>query len=349
MKIEELIEKYESEELERNADKARKYAEVLAEAKKIFEEKARSNLGDLWNELLPKGTEFNTSDNSVEIRFSMDISYENYIGVVRQTFNTNRNTWASMTMSFGYWAGKHLEISFPILPDDIGKFFSRVKRTIAEKAAAEQFSKERDLSNLMDFSHLSEEGVAGRLEEALRRFPEHKNTFEEKAAAQRLIIEKEAEKKLREELAYELHMSEEEQLGLLVDFAWNGPFHIYRIDYGAHIDGDGTEVYTDHLFTLEPKPNASGYFRAFGDGQYLRLIKPQNILATEIITITKAGEAPNELRRFTELKSKVVDDVSILCFLPPLELFAFDYDQVRVVVESMQEKELSDAPQEDNS
>lgn len=351
MKIEEMIEGYEKAVAEQEATVKLEQEKTLTDAKTAFEESVRKVLADLWNELLPQGTEFSDKKNESSIKFYIRISFDKWQGCIRQDFNKNRKTWDDMYMDFGYWGGEAMSVELPADPAQLGRLFSKVKKAIVEKTKSDLVTRERDLEILLDFSHLNEYGVANRLEDALKRFPEHEEKFKANAEAQLKVIEQEAEKKIIEQLAYDLEQSERQQLGLLAEFAWRGPFIVYKIFYGAGLekDEDGENYYyTNHFYTLSETPDEKGYWTAFEDGNYKRRVKPENIISTDEVTI-QGNNVPNDLRRWITLESKVVKDCSIATFIPPIELFAFDYEALSVAVEAEQDAELANATQEDLS
>jgi hypothetical protein len=359
MKIEEMIEQYDKGNAERIEAEKKQLQELIADRRGIFERYAKLCLGDLWDQLSPKGTEVSLRNHNSGADFRIPVSWNNASGFISQGINFEDSKWSKIFLDFGQSTdGKHAiflkeeltGLGTPVF--HLGQLFSDLKKCVEYSEEQRLIRRERNIFQALDFAGYGEEGIAHKLKTSLEEYPELAEKIQANAAARRKELADIADRKLHEQLAYELRQSEEAQLQLLADYAWNGPFVIYRIDYGARIDGvleDGGEFYTDHLFTLDPLPNADGYYSAFGKGEYKRLIKPEHIIATEILTITNVGEAPLDLRRFIELQSKNISDVSIMVYLPARELFVFDYDQIQVAVEALQDKEISDAAQEDIS
>lgn len=361
MKIDELIEKHEQAVAEEVAEKANKLQALIADKQVIFQNHAKLRAGDLWSQLMPEGTLWLLTDRKDEIRYEIPVSWGGRVGAIKQNYDIRSEKWSDLHLTFGYLSDGYkthtLELNLPSTDRAIGAFFSLLKKCLDFKEEKDKALKARDLKILLDFSHLNEFGVANRLKDAISIFPEHKDDFNKKAEEQLALIKAESDKRLIDQLSHDLRQSEEAQLELLVDFAWKRPFQVYKVTYGAKIDGteDGERaVYTDYFYTLMTEdqadmPHNRGYWTAFESGKYTRLIKPRNIISTEIVNFNSHGTSPIEVRRFATIHSKVISDVSIVTTIPAVELFAFDYDELRVAMETEQESEIADASQEDNS
>jgi hypothetical protein len=114
-------------------------------------------------------------------------------------------------------------------------------------------------------------------------------------------------------------------------------------------ESEDTAIYTDDFYTLMKAPTVDGWWLAFEEGKYSRRIQPRNIIAVEEVLIENGKNIPFALKRWTTLQSKNLTDVSVYTHIPPIELFAFDYEELKVAVEAEQESEISDAAQEDIS
>lgn len=356
MKIDELIEKHQQAVAEDVAEKANKLQALIADKQVIFQNDAKRHARDLWDQLRPEGTLLYLTDRKDEIRYEIPVSWGGRGGSIKQSYDIRSEKWSNLHLTFGYLSDGSkthtFELNLPATDQAFGAFFSLLQKCLVFNEEAEKVIKARDLKILLDFSHLNENGVDNRLKDAVARFPEHEEDFIKKAEEQLAILEQEAGKRLINQLAFELASSEREQLGLLAEYSWRGPFMIHKVVYGARMSGnenDDLGAYTDHFYTMMDTPYSSGYWQAFQNGEYRRHIKPVNVISIETIIIKSNGEAPEDLRRWTNLYSKVVKDVSIGTFLPPQELFNFDYDALRVAMEAEQDTEFANAAQEDNS
>lgn len=358
MKIEELIEEHEADLAAKAKEQKQKMNDLIETKKLEFQQQAKTAAGDLWDQLSPREVISSLSDHEREIRYEIPVTWGK-TGFIRQAFCFHTQKWDRMYLDFGYGNDGSQAVTLCVeLPNDdkrLGYLFSDMKRCSEHQKKLEAAHKERDVNQLLNFSNLNEKAVEERLKAAIEKYPEFKMEFTEQAEKQRTIIAQETEKMLKAHLAYELVQSEKEQLEHLVEFAWRGPFELIKVKYGANVQGneDYISVHTEHFYTLMTEDKAlvnEGYYRAFEDGKYTRRVRPVNIISYDRVTISGMGDVPDDLRRWIVLESKVVKDVSIHTFIPPIELFAFDYDQLRVAVEAEQEaEENADAAQKDNS
>lgn len=343
--IDNLISKFEQDSVARLQAEQNRLLQVAEEQKKIFQDKAAQDLGPLWDLLSPGEISHSYSNDNRELSFEIPIHWLTAKGRIYQSYTVAKNSWGNMYLDFGHRTDGEFSFTLneplPASEEDLGKLFLYLRRALDYANRESQLRHQRDLENFFDFSGYREEGVADKLKRGLKEYPAHRETIKAAAAARRAELAKEQEARLIEQLAYELEKSEREQLGLLAEFAWRGPFEVYKVTYGAKMvsDEDGESVYTADFYTLMTEdeaymPHNRGYWTAFEKGEYTRRIKPAHMISIEKVKISGNGQAPNDLRRWITLESKVVKDVSIGTFIPPIELFAFDYDALKVAVEA---------------
>jgi hypothetical protein len=353
MKIEALVQSYESKKQEERLEEEVKLKETTEKALEVFLDKARQNLGEIYDEVSPgeaKAVYGKVSHLMYGLNIYIPITLRGVKGEIRQSYimhNAGKHEWDTMRITFD---GTGADMVLPASERDAAHFFSRILRIAADRETEKEKKNKQLLEAHLDFSRLNEIGVENQLRTAIELFPDHEPDFRQAADAQRVILAAAAEKKLISQLAQELENSERDQLQILANYAWDRPFHLFKVTYGARMDDDG-EVHTSHIYTLNEMPLQNGYWNAFADGALKRWIRPSHVISIEQVTVIGEEDAPYEIKRYINLQSKNLSDVSKSVYLPAKELFAFDYDQVVVAVEAeqAQESEIADASQEDIS
>jgi hypothetical protein len=356
-KINGLIESFQKEQKARRAKETVDRIGAIAKAEIEFSNRAMEYLGEILGELNPGSVthRFIRPSSTNEVSFELPVSFQGRAGRVTQTKSDLYATgWGfDMYIDFGYMDGKDvysaLIIKLPAESKDLGYLFATITERLEWQKKQHEQQREQERIEAMNFHGFSEEGVANKLFVVLKEYPEDREQIEAAAASRRAQLAQKAQERLTLQLARELKASEEAQLESIRDYAWHTPFEVIKVRYGAKIDSEEGIVYTDHFYTIDLTPGNDGYWRAFQAGQLKGRIQPTNMISKERVVITTPAETPDDLRRWITLESKVVKDVSIGTFIPPIELFAFDYDELRVAVEKDQDAEIVDATQEDLS
>jgi hypothetical protein len=360
MKIDELIQNYETEVA---AEKVRREQEIENLKLKYlteFTSLVREHAGEILDELNPVMDDVGISldQRNQTLYYSLPVSFTINKGAITASYSLKAESWSKFDLDFG---GMYVEVDhhvtikeyLPATDRDLGNMFLNLRKADILKGERHRVEQVSRLHSYLNFHGMNLQGVEKQLKNGIEEFPRHAVELTAAANIRKTEIADRTRQEVEYQLARDLRESEEDQLQRLVDYAWQGPFTIYRIDYGARMDGvneEGSEVYVNHFYTLQangPFKHLDGlYYRAFGDGEYGRLIKPERVISTEEIKITKADQAPLELRKRVTLQSKNITDVSLFTFLPPTVLFAFDYDALIVAIET---QDTNDATQEDIS
>lgn len=353
MKIDELITKFEDLKSLKKLKAEKDKEELKISRLNDFIHQAELLLKDVIDELNPeKGDVYINIIRNTDIFYRMNCHFAGFQGEISGYFNTKAGNWDTFKIDFGSKMIGHqrtqtLYENLPATELELGSLFSSLYQAAIYREERLKAEEQSQAQGYLDFHGYQREQVASRLEEACRKFPQYTNDYKDRAAARIQEIEDTERAAAEHQLARDLYKSEREQLQRLVDLSWNQKFAVYKVTYGAKMEGNEESqlgLYTNHFFTLWDKPLENGMWQSFNRGEFNSWIRPYNLISIEQLTITRQADAPVELRRWITLQSKVVSNVNMHCFVPPRELFAFDYDELRVAIEKQdQDSEVMDA------
>lgn len=347
MNAKDLIKEYdETAQAEENARK-QAYALTIENARETFLRLCRIWLGELWDEFQPGEIKYReiTSYSRPYLSLSLPISFMGIPGEIEghYTFSVRPSeTWSCLQINFDNLGARNLFVNLnegaPANPRDLGRLLSAIEKYAPIRAENERQALEKRRADALKFygqnlHHIST--IGKEVEERIVEFPDMETEI--RAAAAKVILSiAEAEKERQaQEIQYAKEQEERRRLSKLGELAWASPFTVYKISFGAFIgDGEGgMELYAESIYTLEPDPDHDGYYLAFSEGVLRRKIRPEHVLSTEEITITNQKDAPYEIKRFVELRSKELPEVTAMVYLPARQFFVFDIEEVGAMLD----------------
>lgn len=349
MKSQQLIAQFEQTIKAEKDAKESVFNAKIAAAKSTFESSCLRHLGDLKDELNPSEVEFRFGsnghrENSIAV-FTMKVSFMFLAGTIEQTYRIAEDKWDSARLDFGLLrlSKDHLFQAYVDLPAtdlQIGQILAMVARYAPIRAERIAHDLEDQLKRFMDFGNIwAEQNVVQHLNAGIEAFPDSAEALQEQARTAANRIQARRREEEEKQLAYDLVESERAQLSRMQEYAWSKPFDVFKVEYGAHVindceDDDAPLTITKSFYTNMQEADADGYWSAFENGKLSRHIKPINIISVEIIHIADYDQAPFELRRQVDLQSKAMTDVRLWTYLPAAEFFTFDYDEIKIALES---------------
>lgn len=355
MSAKDLIKQYnDAVEAEERA-RAQKLAEEIQAALETFLEFCRIWLGDLWDEFRPGEVKFSekTGYGRSGVLFRLPVSFMGIRGDIEADYlfgAQNQSPWNGTKIDFGYLhadtagpLGVKLDLRVDnnnkareIEPRDMGHLLAKIERCVPILLEKERQELEKARADALEFYGQNLTWIVDQVNIRVEKFPDLEHQI--RAAGAKAIEEIAAAVREREEqnMLFQAMQEERDRLGRMADYAWESPFTVYQIKFGVHIgDGEGgAEVYAESIYTLEEDPDSDGYYRAFDQGKLSRKIRPEHRLSTEVITIRNCKDAPYELKRFIELTSKRIPEVTAMVYLPPVQFFTFDMEEVEGAMEA---------------
>lgn len=346
MKVIELIEKYNQEVEEDARKRARDREERIAAAKAKFQEFCRIWLGDFWDDFQPGEVEVKADPHSNSIRLFLPISFMGYDGdlhAVHNLYEKFSNPWGDSQIDFGWidtgdnrkagWVNLSIEkdgTTKPIPFDALGELLSDIARGAPIREENKRKRLEEERANALVFDVPSLQRIMEQVSVRVEKFPDMEHLI--RAEGARAIEAIAAATRAREEEMARFQAMQEEgnRIEKLSLQAWDRPFLIYAISFGAYAgDGEGgADVYKETIYTLQEDPDSDGYYTAFSEGRLSRRIRPAHILSTEIIKVKSLKDAPYEARYCLDITSKKYPEVSKYVVLPPVQFWpeSFDFD-----------------------
>jgi hypothetical protein len=337
--------------------KAAAIAGVERSALERFTESCRTWLGDLWDEFDP-GEPVLQWDGEV-FKMTLPIIWNEVEGGIfsgwighgayRPSDRNKPFIWFEIKRCYssGYnnpknWKGK-VDLQFeefveeggvkitraqPVDPLEMGELLAKTyqaKKTSDE--ALEQLraeDQERQIARLeADFGYRHDpQAVSKHLAECLEKYPELEEKWQVLAnkRSQHLLKEQqeEAEKKAEWDRIEAERQAEHERL-MEKKAALFRPFTIYKVVYGARMDGE-EDWYTQDVHTIAPDPDESGWWTVPDHGQIKRM-KLMNVLSVEEIRVESEDDIPWGISEPAWLRSEKFDDVSVNYRVVPEALF----------------------------
>jgi hypothetical protein len=341
-----LIDQYNQTVQEEKQLEQQRKTEIFQRGMEQFKLNCAGWLGELVTEFQIGDPTFreSTNWNSNDVRFNLPVSFMGIPGDIEQRLNVQTSQWDVAKLDFGtlhfsrdsyfsaslnLYLGADNEAISPN-PRDMGHLLAKLEQYLPIKQENERKYNEIRKQDLLNFQHYTVPGISAKLREAIKEFPEMADQF--KAAAEAALREEEETERRRDEenRHYQEIAQEREKLQGVAARAWDMPFTLYLVTYGAYVD-DGSEdgdVLTRTFYSVDEGPQEDGYWYALENGKTTRQIKPNHVMSIERIEVTSEAECPYDAKRHVELKSKTVEDASAYVNLPPVDVFAFDIESM---------------------
>jgi hypothetical protein len=226
----------------------------------------------------------------------------------------------------------YYEPSGPVGAAELGKLLVTVQAEIDGRAELDQQNlvetRSRDIDYRTEQFNYKSTDLETNLQVCMEKYPELASEWERLYAEAKAERDLEQQQRIEREKAQEQFRAEWEEeknrLNRAAEYHFE-PCILYRIQYGAHVQGDieESQYYTDTSYVLNDQPDQDGWYMQILRGELTRVKLPNVIRIDELICLTDADlpqEYYNDPLAKGEISSEKFPDLSVSYFIVPPEV-----------------------------